>query len=178
MSTLTIGGDIDKQLKMGLLIGVFTKIPITNSFSIQPELLFSSKGVKINYDESVFADGQTKFNLNYIDFPLKLVFNLSEDFNIQVGPYISFLVNAKTKTDAEVLDYFNIDSEDELNRDRFNSFDYGFTVGFGFDLDPIIIGFNYNLGFAQVAKEDDLAYEYFLGDAKNMVFQLYAGVKF
>lgn len=177
LSSLSTDGNNDKNLKMGLHAGVFTKIPISESFAVQPELMYSGKGIKLNYDESAIVDGETKFNLNYLDLPVKLVFNLSEDFEFQVGPYVSYLINANMNTDAEVLDYFEINSEDEINRDRFNSFDYGLTAGLMFDLDPLIFGFNYNLGFKQVAKENDLAYD-FLGDAKNNVIQLYAGMKF
>lgn len=177
LSSLSTDGNDDKNLKMGLHAGIFTKIPLSESFAIQPELLYSSKGIKLNYDESTMADGETKFNLNYIDLPVKLVFNLSEDFEFQFGPYVSYLVNANVDTDAEVLDYFQIDSEDEIDRERFKSLDYGLSAGLGFDTDPLIFGLNYNLGLAQVAKDDDLAYD-FLGDAKNMVIQVYVGVKF
>ncbi len=176
-SSLSTDGNNDKNLKMGLNAGVFTKIPFNDVFAIQPELLYSNKGIKLNYDESAIADGDSKFNLNYIDLPVKLVFNLSEDFEFQVGPYVSYLLNANIDTNADVLNFFQVNSADEIDRDRFNSFDYGLTAGLGFDLDPLIFGVNYNLGLNQVAKNDDIAYD-FLGDAKNMVIQLYVGVKF
>lgn len=175
-SSLSTDGNDDKNLKMGFTAGVFTKIPVSESFAIQPELLYSAKGIKLNYDESAIADGDTKFNLNYIDVPVKLVFNLSEDFEFQFGPYVSYLINANTDTDAEFFggDY---DSSDELDRDHFNTIDYGLTAGLGFDLDPMIFGLNYNLGLNPVAKDDDISHD-LLGDAKNMVIQVYVGLKF
>lgn len=177
LSSLTTDGSDDKNLKPGFHAGVFTKIPVSEVFAIQPELLYSGKGIKLDYDESTFADGETKFNLNYIDLPVKLVFNLSEDFEFQFGPYISYLVNANVDTDAEVLDYFGIDSENEIDRDYFNSLDYGFTAGLGFDLDPLIFGLNYSLGLKEAAKDDEPSYD-LLGDAKNSVIQVYVGMKF
>ena len=66
---------------------------------------------------------------------------------------------------------------DELDRDHFNSLDYGLTAGLGFDLDPMIFGLNYNLGLNQVAKDDDVSHD-LLGDAKNTVIQVYVGLKF
>lgn len=176
LSSLSTDGNDDKNLKLGMHAGVFTKIPLSEVFAIQPELLYSNKGMKINYDESATTDGESKFHLNYIDLPVKLVFNLAKDFEFQVGPYVSYLINAKTDTDAEILEYFDIDSEDELDRDHFHTIDYGLTAGLGFDMDPLIFGLNYNLGLNQVAKDEGA--ENMLGDAKNMVIQVYVGIKF
>lgn len=177
LSSLSTDDNNDKNLKVGFHVGVFSKIQLSDAFAIQPELLFSSKGIRVNYDESIIANGESKFSLNYIDVPIKLVFNLSEDFEFQLGPYVSYLVNAKTVTDAEVLNYFQIDSDDEIDRKHFNSVDYGLSAGMAFDLDPLIIGINYNIGLNQVAKDNDVSYD-FLGDAKNRVIQLYLGIKF
>ncbi len=176
LSSLSTDGNDDKNLKMGFHVGVFSKIPFSESFAIQPELLYSGKGIKLNYDESGVAEGDTKFNLNYIDLPVKLVFNLSEDFEFQFGPYVSYLINANVDTDAEFFGG-DINSVDELDRDHFNSLDYGLTAGLGFDLDPMIFGLNYNLGLNQVAKDDDVSHD-LLGDAKNTVIQVYVGLKF
>ncbi|HKK11101.1 MAG TPA: porin family protein, partial [Bacteroidales bacterium] len=132
LSNMTVEGNDDSNLKAGFHAGVFNKIGITESFSIQPELLYSSKGFKLNYDESAIADGETQFNLNYIDLPVKLVFNLSRDFEFQFGPYFSYLAGANVDTDAEVLEFFNIDSTDELDRENFNAFEVGLTGGLGF----------------------------------------------
>ena len=177
LSSMTTDGNDDKNLKPGFHVGVFNKMPISEKFAIQTELLYSGKGIKFDYDESEFADGETRFNLNYIDLPVKLVFNLAEDFEFQFGPYVSYLVNAELDTDAEVLDFFEIDSDDEVDRDQFHSFDFGLSAGLAFDLDPLILGFNYNLGLTPVAKEDESSHE-ILGDAKNSVIQVYAAIKF
>ncbi|WP_321287993.1 porin family protein [uncultured Sunxiuqinia sp.] len=177
LSSLTTDGNNDNNLKVGFHAGVYNKIPLGRSFSLQPELLYSGKGMKLNYDGSAFADGDSKFNLNYIELPVKLVFNLAEDFEFQFGPYVAYLVNANVDTDADVLDFWEIDSEDEIDRDRFKSLDYGVSLGLGFDLNALILGFNYNLGLTQVAKDDDLSYDV-LGDAKNSVIQVYAGLRF
>lgn len=177
LSSLTTDGNNDKNLKVGFHAGVYNKIPLGRSFSLQPELLYSGKGMKLNYDESALADGDSKFNLNYLELPVKLVFNLAEDFEFQFGPYVAYLVNANVDTDADVLDFWEIDSEDEIDRDRFKSLDYGVSLGLGFNLDALILGFNYNLGLTQVAKDDELSYDV-LGDAKNSVIQVYAGLRF
>lgn len=177
LSSMTTDGNDDKNLKPGFHLGVFNKAQVSESFAIQPELLYSVKGIKYNFDESMFADGETKFNLHYLELPVKLVFNLSEDFEFQVGPYVSYLLSANVDTDADILDFLEIDSEDEIDRKRFNAFDYGLTAGLGFDLDPIIISLNYNLGLNPVAKDDEPSRD-ILGDAKNTTIMLSVGLKF
>lgn len=177
LSNMTVEDNSDENLKAGFHAGIFKKLGITESFSIQPELLYSTKGFKYNYDNSAIADGETKFNLNYIDLPVKLVFNLSRDFEFQLGPYFSYLAGANVDTDAEVLEFFNIDTTEELERENFNAFEVGLTGGLGFTIDPLVLGFNYNLGLTQVAKDDEPT-ELMLGDAKNTVIQVYAGILF
>ncbi len=177
LSTISTDEGSDKNLKPGFHIGVFNKIALSESIALQPELLFSTKGLKINYDESLIADGETRFNTNYIDLPVYLALNVSKAFQIQFGPYVSYLISANVETDAEVFDYFQIDSNDELDRKNFNAFDYGVAAGVSFDLDPLIIGVNYSLGLNAVAREDEPSYD-MLGDAKNSVIQIFAGIKF
>ncbi|SMO58508.1 Outer membrane protein beta-barrel domain-containing protein [Saccharicrinis carchari] len=175
LSTLSIDDNNDKNMKIGFNVGVYNKISLTESFAIQPELLYSRQGIKVEYDG--VADGETKFNLNYINVPVKLVFNLSEDFEFQLGPYVGYLINANLKTDADIFGEFEVNSEDDVDRKNFKSLDYGLTAGLGFDLDPLIIGLNYNLGLCQVAKDDEFSYD-MLGDAKNRVIQISVGLKF
>lgn len=176
LSTLTTDGNDDKNFRPGFHVGVFNKMAITDAFAIQPELLYTTKGVKYAYDNA-FAEGDSKFTLNYIELPLKLVYNLSSDFELQLGPYVGYLLNANVETDTEVLDAWDIASEDDIDRDQFKNFDFGLSFGLGFDFDPLVVGFNYNLGITQVAEGDEIS-DGILGDAKNAVIQVYAGIKF
>jgi len=176
LSSLSIDGNNDKNIKSGLNAGLWAKFPLAESFSVQPEILYSNQGIKTTYNQAGI-EGETKFNLNYLNIPIKLVFNLSDDFEFQFGPYVGYLLNANTNTNTQVLDYFKVYSEDEINKDRFQTLDFGLTAGLGFTLEPIILGFNYNLGLTQVAQKDDITYD-MLGDAKNTVIQVYVGLKF
>ncbi len=170
-------GDYDDNMKAGFHVGVFNKIAVNEGFAIQPELLYSLKGLKIDYDGSAVAKGDSKFNLHYIDLPVKLVLNLSENFDLQFGPYVSYLIAANIDNDAEIFDGIDVDSNEELDRDHFNLIDYGLTAGIGFDLDPLLIGLNYNLGLNPVAKDGEPARE-LLGNAKNTTIMVSVGFKF
>ncbi|HCX99587.1 MAG TPA: PorT family protein, partial [Bacteroidales bacterium] len=92
VSTLTTNDFDDKNLKPGFHVGVFNKISLGEALAIQPELLFSTKGAKYSYD-NILVKGDSKFNLNYIELPVKLVVNLLTIFEVQFGPYVGYLVN-------------------------------------------------------------------------------------
>jgi hypothetical protein len=176
LSSITGDSDANKDLKAGLSVGVFTRLPLADMFAIQPELLYNSKGVKYNYD-NVFVNGETKFKLHYIELPVKLVFEVTDNFDIQFGPYLSYLVQAKVESDAEVLGFFDISNDEELDRDHFNPFDYGLTGGINFNFRPLLIGVSYSLGLHAIAK-DDKAAEAMIGNGKNSVLQLHLGIIF
>jgi hypothetical protein len=155
---------------------VFSKVSLGDALAIQPELLYLTKGAKYSYNNAL-VEGDTKFNLNYIELPVKLVVNLAEVFELQFGPYLGYLVSAKSETNAEVLDFWNIDSDEEIDREQFKTFDYGLSFGVGFGLDPLIVGVNYNLGLTPAADEDKISND-ILSGAKNSVIQVYVGIKF
>lgn len=181
LSLLTLDDANDNNLLPGFHAGLALELPITTSFSLQPEVMYSLQGVKTTYDTDFLgidvANGETDFKLHYINVPLFFKYNLAEDFNIHVGPYIGFLTKAVVETDTEILDFVDVDDAEQIDRDRFNKVDAGATFGLGFELAPIVLGFDYNIGFIQVAEEDDIA-EDLLGDAKNQVIQVYIGFVF
>ena len=59
----------DNHLKAGFNAGVFAKIPVTEGFSIQPELLYSLKGAKSDYNNFIQGSGEYRFNLGYVELP-------------------------------------------------------------------------------------------------------------
>ena len=171
-ATLSTDQYNDKNRKTGWSAGVFSQIGITNFIGLQPELLYSVKGGEYDFGD----DGKSKFNLKYIDLPVKLRLNLSDFFDIQFGPYVSYLVSSSLDTDSQALDDLNMSGEEDLDRDHFHSFDYGLTGGIGFNLDPLIFGVTYSHGLQKVA--DDDVTDQALGDSRNTMFQIYAGMRF
>jgi hypothetical protein len=168
--------DVDDQnVLTGYTIGVFTQVPLTNWVSFQPELLYTTKGAELEYDNA-FVEGTGKFRLNYIEVPVLLKINLTDHFNIHAGPYAAFLVNSKiTNEDANG----NINFEDEVDSNDLNKFDYGLAAGLGFDFDNFGIGARYNYGLSTVGKERSFAgTTYTFPDSKNSALSIYATIKF
>lgn len=172
------GEDVDSDnLKLGFQGGLFLKTPITTFFSLQPEILFSNKGNRREYNADLlgFGPGQSevRFNLNYIEVPVLGVLNLGRSFNFHFGPYAAFLVNANVRNRSE-NDRF--DSFEDLGREDFNTIDYGLAGGIGFDANNLSLGFRYGYGLRDVAPDFNLGPVTVRNAARNSAFQLYVGI--
>lgn len=164
----------DENMKVGWNAGVFAKLPVTQGFSIQPELLYTSKGAKETYNNFIEGKGEYRFNLNYVELPLLAVFNVVKNFNIQVGPYASYLVSANIK---DLKDDGTINNITDLKADNFNRFDWGVAGGFGIDISNFTLGARYNYGFKEIGKSGSLSGE-LTKDSKNSAISLYIGIGF
>ncbi|MFD1141313.1 porin family protein [Larkinella insperata] len=166
-STLYLDNVEDRNERIGFHVGVFTQIPVSNFFAIQPELQYSMKGVSADYN--LFgASGRNKFNLNYVELPVLATFKLGNAVDLQVGPYASYLVSSKVASEGDLgSDYRNI------NRDNFNKLDYGLAGGLNIYFGTVLLGLRYGQGLQPVAK--DGAARLVMGNAKNAVGQVSIG---
>nr|WP_299519246.1 porin family protein [uncultured Flavobacterium sp.] len=165
----------DNNVLTSFNVGVFVSMPITNFLSIQPEFLYSRKGAELVYDNA-FASGTGKFKLNYIEAPILLKVNLTENLNIHAGPYFAYLIDAEVTNESNSGDF---DFEENVDNDDFNKFDYGLSAGAGFDFDSIGFGVRYNYGLSTVGKERSfLGTTYTFPDGKNSNLSIYAAYKF
>lgn len=173
LSNLYVDDVKDENMKVGLNVGVFAKFPITKGFSIQPEVLYSSKGAKLTYD-NLLGSGEYRFNLNYVEVPILAVFNLSKNLNIQAGGYAAYLTSANIKRlksgDTEADDIADLDT------DNFKRFDYGLVGGLGFDIQNFTIGARYNYGLNEIG-DGGIAGQA-TKNSKNSAFTFYIGIGF
>ncbi|MEP7170517.1 MAG: porin family protein, partial [Bacteroidota bacterium] len=88
----------NSKMRTGFNVGLFAKLPLTNHIAVQPELYYTTKGAEITYN-NIFVDGTAGFHLNYIELPLLIVGNITENFNVHAGPYAAFLINGKVKNE-------------------------------------------------------------------------------
>ena len=145
----TINGDDldDAESLIGFHLGAVAEISIADKFSFQPELLFSTQGVK--FEES--GEGYTyesKTKLNYLNIPLMAKFYIIEGLSIEAGPQVGFLMSAKAK--GEETDSFGGVTEtfeyDEDIKDDIKGTDIGINVGAGYKLDSgLFFNARYNI---------------------------------
>lgn len=129
--------------------GIIVEFGLFDNLAIQPELLYSTVGA--SYDTAV---SDFKNELGYISIPVLAKFNLSDALFLEAGPQGSFLLSKK----------------DEVNINKYNTFDFSLNAGLGVNLTKnLFVSARYNLGVTEIARD---------ADAKNSVFQLSAGILF
>ncbi len=165
----------DNNLKLGLNLGFYAKIPVAKGFSIQPELIYSGKGAKLTYRGNIIqgTKGEYRFNLNYVEVPLLAVINLARNLNIQAGGYVSYLASANIK---DLKNDGTVNNVADLKADNFNRFDYGLVGGLGVDVMNFTIGARYNYGLKEIGTSGIPGQ--LTKNSKNSVIALYIGLGF
>lgn len=139
MNISTLRGDgVEKANSLiGANVGAFVNIPVSTTFSFQPEVLYSMEGAK----EDVF---DTKIMLNYVNIPLMLKYTDASGFFGELGPQIGFLTSAKSKINGNTADI----------KDLFKSTNFSLGIGAGFNFTPSVgVGLRYNLGLSNISED-------------------------
>lgn len=165
MSNLYTDDADDENVLFGFNAGVYATLPVSDFIAIQPELLFTTRGSKLEYNNAL-AQGNVKLKLNYIELPLLVRVNITRNFNIHAGGYASYMVSAKSTGDGD------FEFEDQYDTDDFNKFDAGLAAGIGVDFNPISVGLRYNYGLTTIQKDGDDS-----SDLKNSNLSLYLSYK-
>jgi hypothetical protein len=163
----------DEKVKTGFHAGMYIQAPLVEDvLFLQPEILYSKKGNQSNYNNFIQGSGKYQFSLGYLEVPVALGLKLGP-FSLHAGPYAAFLTDAKVK---DVDSNGTIEGATTLNKQNFNSFDYGLIGGAGFDFNHAQIGLRYNMGLREIGNSG-LAGE-LTKNAKNSALQIYAGFSF
>jgi len=174
LTNLYVSDVSTEHMKAGFNAGVFAKLPVTKGFSIQPELLYSVKGAKEDYNNFVQGSGEYRFNLGYMELPVLAVVNLAPNFNLHLGGYAAYLVNANIKN---VDDQGTVQGASDLNTDDFKRWDFGLVGGLGFDIENFTLGARYNYGLSHIGKDDNLTGA-LTKNSKNAGVSIYVGFGF
>ena len=188
------GNDLDKNAHRyrlswhgGALLNI--QYPGTKWFSIQPEILYSSKGYE-NYSlEAEVTDNQGNLlyseqrggfvRFNYVEIPVMLNFR-SGIIVFEFGPQFSVL--ASYRNDAVVRQTLPDGTVNTVNDDlrrfdknRLNKFDVGLATGFRLETtNGVGLGLRFNQGFIKLDNgESALLTEPKAPDGRNQIFQLF-----
>lgn len=140
---------IDYKSKTGFHAGAVAEIGFGGNLAIQPELLYSSQGTKV--------EGAGDFNLDYVSVPVLVKYYIVSDLlSIEAGPQFSFLVDDSN------------DAIDDIGNGGDNkSFDFAVAGGIGLNITKNLFAqARYTIGLTEVSKDADI---------KNSVFQLSVG---
>jgi len=173
VSNLYLKEATDRNPRYGFHVGLFTQVPIIEGLLyLQPEISYSTKGVTARYNllNGTFS-GKNSFKLDYAEVPLLATIKVGNFVDLHAGVYGSYLVNASTESTVDTGSGSTV-----LNRDNFNTFDYGLSAGLSIYFGKLMLATRYNYGLRPVAYTD--AAKVFLGNAKNSAAQVSLGFTF
>ena len=144
----------DAKTKLDFNAGVLASIRV-NSFSIQPEVIYSGQGAKV----TSFNGMEEKINMGYINVPVLLKYHFPLGLFAETGPQLGFLLSANSKIGSTSNDY----------KSYVNSTDFSWAFGVGYMIPIVKLGVDarYNLGISDAAKNSSVT-----GSFRNNIFQV------
>ncbi|SEA95252.1 Outer membrane protein beta-barrel domain-containing protein [Flavobacterium gillisiae] len=129
--------------------GLVAEIKLVDSFSIQPELLYSTQGATYKNAVEEFQN-----ELGYLSIPVMAKIYLNKVVSLELGPQASFLLSERN----------NFDVKDA------STFDFAANAGLGFKITKsFFLEGRYSLGLTDASKD---------AQVKNSVVQVSAGFLF
>lgn len=136
------------EMIAGLHAGVVADFNIGKSLSLQPQLLFSSKGFSEKHN-----DHSDKIVVTALDLPINLLYKTPigiGKFFVGGGPNIGLNLSAKDKAHNETIKIGN-------SADAIKALDLGVNVTTGVELkNKLFFGVNYNYGLSNLSNVNNL----------------------
>lgn len=163
---------MNTQALGGFHLGLFVELPVAPRVSIQPEVLYSTQGAKLEGSVAGVST-ETTIRSQYINVPVLAKIYVVEGLNLQVGPQIGFL------TGGEITGRVGgVESTSDVT-DSMNSIDFGAVVGAGYKVaNNITIDARYNFGLSNVMDDSSNQNISAGNDWKNGVFSVGVGYQF
>ncbi|TCZ64236.1 PorT family protein [Flaviaesturariibacter aridisoli] len=194
ISTTASGRADASNMLTSFQVGLIGNIKLgTNMLALQPGILFTGKGAKVQYREP----GQVGYykqstNPYYIEVPVNLVVKPpvggGSHFFFGAGPYVAMGITGKVRTEGSALlgvngersIRFSNDDPSTFNQEEgtgfgiLRRFDYGLNGTAGFEGKLAVIGVNYGLGLAKLQSGSNSNAD----DAnKHRVLSVFVGIK-
>lgn len=160
---------VDTKMKTGLYAGVTATFPITESYSIKPELVYNQMGAKTDlYDfGGIIGQVSTTTKLDYLSLPIMLQYNLPSNLYLEVGPEFSYMLSSN-----QTLNTVFLSPSTDINMDYLNRFNVGAGVGAGLKINENLgINARYTFGLTGIGKDGNVT-DYFLSNSKNNNLQV------
>ena len=175
-------GDVeDNKAKPGFNVGVTVDYALTSDLYLLSGLEFTTKGAKSEYEETeqgVKVNVTATANPMYLQLPVHLGYKIGISENTKIvlhaGPYLAYGIGGKLKEEAKANVAgvnANVSADtDFFGKEAFKNFDFGLGLGAGVEFGKINAGLGYDLGLANISRED--------GKLRNMNAYLTVGYKF
>jgi opacity protein-like surface antigen len=157
-------GDFDNpNSRTSFNLGLLAEIPVSDKFSIQPEVLYSGQGYDIASRNNT---NDVEYQLDYINVPVLAKFYLVEGLSLEAGPQVGFLVNSEIDSNPS-QDIGDV----PLNEDQFNKVDLSLGLGASYKFrGGFFVNARYNYGLSDVY-DDSYSSLFKNSDVKHSVLQ-------
>ena len=152
--------------RYGFNVGAVVHIPISEKFSLQPEVVYSQQGFtkSFEFDLDLFGVSDIVYRLDYINIPIMASYQVVKGLTLQAGPQVGFNIN------AEEYD-IDLDDDNDLSEST-NTVDFGAGLGAQYELDfGLFFQARYVWGFSNYVDSED-------ADSSNRVGSLSVGYFF
>ena len=146
----------EQEYKAGFTGGLFLNYEFNEHFSLQPELLYTQKGVRDNlYDGLISIDLTASFD--YVELPVLAIYTFSKEGGFRPflygGPNVSFTISSELELSASILST-TVDFSDLTHVT-----DFGLVAGGGaeypFGKGTLLFDARFQIGFTNVILSGD-----------------------
>ena len=149
-TNMTSDGFEDNNSRTGFHLGLLAEVPVSDRFSIQPEVLYSTQGTKAEANISGMTFSRD-YNLDYIHVPVLAKIYLFRGLSLEAGPSFNFLVEEEVKRESNTGDVSN-----ETETDLGSPFEFGGAAGLSFNFtDQFFATARYTRGFTDAFDSDN-----------------------
>ncbi len=152
-TNMTSDGFDETNSRTGFHLGLVSEFPLSDAFSIQPEVLYSTQGAEATLRGLGNVSASGEIRLDYIQVPVLAKIHLFqgralEGLSIEFGPSFNFLVN------DDIADW--TDSPTFTADSPFSNFEFGGAAGLSFNIPGgFFVQGRYVQGFTDVFNDDN-----------------------
>ncbi|MFD1096193.1 porin family protein [Salegentibacter chungangensis] len=147
-SNMTSDGFEDNNSRTGFNVGLLAEIPVSDRFSVQPEVLYSTQGTEAT---RVFAGERYngEYQVDYVQVPLIAKIYLIDGLALEAGPSFNFAVN-------EEYDFENGGLDLETEPEMASTFEFGGALGASYKFNNgFFLSGRYTQGFTDAFDSDN-----------------------
>ena len=149
----------DENARTAYHLGLLAEVPVSDRFSIQPEVLYSAQGFDVVRRED---NADIEHQLDYVTVPVLAKFYLTEGFSLEAGPQIGFVVDEEISDGDNSIDFYDEDRKD---------LDVSLGLGASYKFNNVFLYGRYNAGLTDIYDNPNV-------NVKNSVIQAGIGLLF
>ncbi len=161
---MPVEGTMYAKYFTGFNAGAFARYGLSKRFSIQPELIYSLQGLRLDGANTKTPDGteqeltapKEKIQLGYINLPVMVQYRIMmEGLFVEFGAQFGYLVSGKNSKETYDTSGNRTDVTDNIY-DELRKFDFSLALGISYEFSQLPLGANvrYTYGLTDVFKDD------------------------